>query len=58
MYTMQFILPKYRQEIINKIYNDLNWGGSFLLFEKIRGSDARFQDIFNFLYFDFKKRIN
>ena len=56
MYTMQFILPKYRQEIINKIYNDLNWGGSFLLFEKIRGSDARFQDIFNFLYFDFKKK--
>ncbi|OUW95785.1 MAG: hypothetical protein CBD97_02320 [Pelagibacteraceae bacterium TMED237] len=55
MYTMQFILPKYRQKIYNKIYKSLNWGGAFILFEKIRGKDARFQDIFNFLYFDFKK---
>ena len=32
----------------------MNWGGALILFEKIRGADARFQDILNFLYFDFK----
>ena len=25
------------------------------MFEKIRGNDARFQDILNFSYFDFKR---
>jgi tRNA (cmo5U34)-methyltransferase len=56
MFTMQFILPKYRQKVFNKIYKSLNWGGALILFEKIRGKDARFQDIFNFLYFDYKKK--
>ena len=31
-------------------------GRCFCTFEKIRGSDARFQDILNFLYFDFKTK--
>ncbi len=53
-YTMQFIEPKFRQIIINKIYKSLNWGGGFLMFEKIRASDARFQDIFSIVYNDFK----
>ena len=54
LYTIQFLEPKYRQKLFNKIYNSLNWGGAFVLFEKIRGNDARFQDILTFLYFDFK----
>lgn len=53
-YTMQFIQPKNRQLLFNKIFKSLNWGGAFVMFEKIRGKDARFQDIMNFLYFDFK----
>ena len=55
-YSLQFIAPKNRQKLIDKIYKSLNWGGAFILFEKIRGSDARFQDIMNFLYFDFKSK--
>lgn len=55
LYTMQFTKPKYRQILFDKIYKSLNWGGAFILFEKIRGNDARFQDILNFSYFDFKK---
>lgn len=55
LYTLQFLKPKARQLFINKIYNSLNWGGALILYEKIRGSDARFQDMLNFLYFDFKK---
>ena len=51
---MQFIPPRFRQEIINKIYKSLNWGGAFIIFEKLRASDARFQDIFSIIYNDFK----
>ena len=53
-YTLQFTKPKVRQLIINKIYESLNWGGAFLLFEKVRGADARFQDIMTQLYNDYK----
>lgn len=53
-YTIQFIKPRIRQLIFNKIYESLNWGGAFLLFEKVRGPDARFQDILTALYTDFK----
>ena len=53
-YTMQFIKPKYRQELFNRIYKALNWGGGFLLFEKVRAPDARFQDMMTNLYIDFK----
>lgn len=53
-YTIQFIRPSIRQEIIEKIYSSLNWGGAFILFEKTRGPDARFQDILTGLYSDFK----
>ncbi|MBA5629231.1 methyltransferase domain-containing protein [Moheibacter lacus] len=53
-YTIQFIKPRVRQLIFDKIYNSLNWGGAFLLFEKVRGADARFQDISTALYTDYK----
>ena len=57
-YTIQFINPKSRQQLLNKIYKSLNWGGAFIMFEKIRASDARFQDIFSITYNDFKLRNN
>lgn len=53
-YTIQFIKPRIRQLIFDKIYESLNWGGAFILFEKVRGADARFQDILTALYTDFK----
>lgn len=53
-YTMQFVPPRYRQELFDKIYQTLNWGGAFIMFEKVRGPDARFQDIITQLYSDFK----
>lgn len=55
-YTIQFVSEKVRQILINRIYESLNWGGGFVFFEKVRGSDARFQDILTGLYQDFKKR--
>lgn len=55
-YCVQFIPPRHRQELINRIYDRLNWGGAFVLFEKVRGPDARFQDISVALYNDFKAK--
>ncbi|MBF9033162.1 methyltransferase domain-containing protein [Rhodobacterales bacterium HKCCE2091] len=55
-YTMQFVPPRYRQDIFDKVYESLNWGGAFIMFEKVRGPDARFQDILSQLYADFKLR--
>lgn len=53
-YTIQFIRPALRQQVIDKIYQSLNWGGAFIMFEKVRGPDARFQDLVSSLYVDFK----
>lgn len=53
-YTMQFVQPKNRQIMFDRIYESLNWGGGFLLFEKVRGPDARFQDMMSAIYTDYK----
>lgn len=53
-YTVQFVRPRLRQELFHRIYASLNWGGALVLFEKVRGPDARFQDITTALYQDFK----
>ncbi len=57
-YTVQFINPQFRQEIIEKIYKSLNWGGAFLMFEKVRAPDARFQDYMMQIYNEFKINNN
>jgi tRNA (cmo5U34)-methyltransferase len=54
-YCVQFVQPRHRQELLSRIYERLNWGGAFLLFEKVRGPDARFQDMSVALYNDFKQ---
>ena len=53
-YTIQFIHPSVRQQIFDKIYKALNWGGGFIIYEKVRGPDARFQDMQNGIYNEFK----
>lgn len=54
-YTIQFVRPSVRQMLIDRIYNSLRWGGAFVMFEKVRGPDARFQDILTAMYsYDYK----
>jgi tRNA (cmo5U34)-methyltransferase len=55
-YCIQFVQPRHRQELINRIYERLHWGGALIMFEKVRGPDARFQDMSVALYNDFKAR--
>ena len=40
-YTMQFIHPSVRQNVFDKIYKSLNWGGAFILFEKVRSTRCK-----------------
>lgn len=53
-YCLQFVPPKRRQTVVDRIYDALEWGGGFIWFEKVRGPDARFQDILSLLYTDYK----
>lgn len=53
-YTLQFIKPKDRQNVLDRIYRALNPGRAFLLFEKVSAPDARFQDMMTDLYMNFK----
>lgn len=53
-YTIQFINPAIRQQVIDKVYDSLNWGGACVIFEKVRGPDARFQDMMTTLYNEYK----
>ena len=53
-YTIQFLNPHERQNIIDKVYKSLQFGGAFLFFEKIRAPEARFQDMLSLIYNDFK----
>lgn len=53
-YTMQFTRTRNRQLIFDRVYEALNWGGAFVLFEKVRAPDARFQDMMTAIYTDYK----
>lgn len=54
--TIQFIQQKYRQDLINRIYNGLNKGSGFIMVEKVVGSNARFNKIWTDLYHEMKLR--
>ena len=55
-YTIQFVEERHRQMLFDKIYQALNWGGAFVLFEKVGAPDSRFQDMMSCLYREFKQR--
>ncbi|MEQ8232914.1 MAG: methyltransferase domain-containing protein [Gammaproteobacteria bacterium] len=53
-YTLQFVPPRVRQQVFERLYSALEWGGALVLFEKVRAPDARFQDMMSSLYADYK----
>lgn len=54
VFTLQFIRPVERLNLIKSVHDGLNSGGAFILAEKIYSVESRFQDIATFLYYDFK----
>lgn len=53
-YTLQFINPSKRKQLMKKVYNSLMDGGATIIFEKILAEDSYYQDIVTQLYFCFK----
>lgn len=53
-YALQFIEVKHRRNIICKIYDSLEKGGCFVLFEKVIAINSNFQNMLDSSYFDFK----
>lgn len=56
-YTVQFLRPDRRVELIRKVFNALCDGGAFIIFEKVRACDSRLQEISTQVYFDYKRRV-
>ena len=49
-YTLQFIKPETRLRLLKKIYKSLEWGGSFIYFEKSKSRGCAFSRIrYNYL---------
>ena len=55
-YTLQFINPLKRLELLQKIYRSLRLGGIFILSEKIKVENSEIDSLFIDLYYDFKRR--
>jgi len=55
-YTLQFINPQDRKFLLQKIYQALKPGGTFILSEKINPEQSCYFDLITDLYYDFKKR--
>lgn len=57
MLSLQFMQKSERIELINKIYKEMNYDGALFIVEKIKTEVLDIHDIYNDLYYDFK-RIN
>lgn len=56
LFTLQFMPPKDREQVIHNIYNGLNEGGAFIFAEKTVADTGRFQDMFTFMFYDHKRK--
>jgi len=56
LWTLQFVRPEQRFEVVRRIYRNLLPGGCFILAEKILGSDTHLSRLYINLYHNFKMR--
>ena len=56
IFTLQFMPPRHRQEVIRQIYEGLNTGGGFIFAEKTVCQDPRLQNMMTFNYYDYKRQ--
>lgn len=54
-YTLQFIPPRRRAAMLNKIYQGLRPGGGLILIEKVRGESDGLNDLFIDRYHSYKR---
>ena len=55
-YTLQFVRPAKREELVKKIYNSIEKGGFFIFNEKIIYEDKKLNKQMIDIYYDFKKQ--
>lgn len=56
IFTLQFMPPGSRREVLKNIYNGLNKDGAFIFAEKTIARDARIQEMMTFTYYDYKRQ--
>jgi tRNA (cmo5U34)-methyltransferase len=56
IFTLQFLPINSRKDLLQRIYDGLNYGGFFIIAEKIYLNSGELQDIFTFTYYDFKQK--
>lgn len=56
IFTLQFLPMRERAKLVEKIYNNLNIGGAFIVAEKLYCEDGQMQDMFNFCHYDHKRK--
>jgi|SRR6056300_472515 len=56
IFTLQFMPPKDREEVIQRVYNGLNIGGAFIFSEKTFSCNPRIQDMMTFTFYDHKRK--
>lgn len=54
--TIQFLPIEHREKLIQHIYDALNKGGGFVFVEKTYSLNAKTQDMFQQIYYDYKKK--
>ena len=57
IFTLQFIEPKHRLQILKEIYDQLNVGGAFILCEKVYQDNGKLQEILTFSHYDYKSQF-
>tara|TARA_B100000085_G_scaffold245140_1_gene238070 strand:- start:52 stop:750 length:699 start_codon:yes stop_codon:yes gene_type:complete len=56
IFTLQFMSPRKRKMVLQKLYDGLNEGGSFIMSEKTICENANFQEMLTFNYYDYKRK--
>ena len=54
LFTLQFLEKRVRADVVRRAWEGLNKGGALILAEKVYSRSPMTQDIFTFLYYDFK----
>lgn len=55
-FTLQFIRPLHRDQLVADIFKGLNTNGGLILLEKVLGEDSHFNRLFIKYYYDLKRR--
>lgn len=55
VFTIQFLPVAERQKLFQRVYDSLRTGGAFILCEKLLANHPKFQSMFTFVYYDFKR---